>query len=238
MKERPEKVELRVERKRGCGYRKPGGIYLISGGVPAPCGKLPVELNVCPVCHGGIKPARGWTWIDPRPFIPDGPCRLDDIKAETSFCQTCPLHNPPEKAGLVWIGEQHYSSPLDWLVEAKTMGVSRRIPAIPIDFVVGETLVMVAHRKTPLGPPKALAVDDSLVGPAIFSVFTPNRIEYVVKGDESSEDIDKLIERGLTPVHVEKYEELDNTIQGALDEMDEGFAQADEDATDENENEN
>lgn len=54
------------EPRRGCGYRKEGGLYLVGGGLSAPCGRLPIPLTVCPVCNGGIHPARGWTWVSPR----------------------------------------------------------------------------------------------------------------------------------------------------------------------------
>lgn len=43
-------VRTSVEGARGCGYRKAGGIYLVSGGIPRPCGKLPIPLTTCPTC--------------------------------------------------------------------------------------------------------------------------------------------------------------------------------------------
>jgi len=47
---------------RGCGWRKPGGLYLKSSSMFSTCGKLPLEIEVCSCCGAGIKPARGWTW--------------------------------------------------------------------------------------------------------------------------------------------------------------------------------
>jgi hypothetical protein len=67
-------IETRVESKRGCGYRKPGGLYLVSGGFAKTCYKLPIGLTVCPCCNQGIKPARGFTWISAE-FIKDSPCK-------------------------------------------------------------------------------------------------------------------------------------------------------------------
>ena len=43
-------VHTSVESARGCGYRKGGGIYLVSGGLSEPCPKLPIELHSCPTC--------------------------------------------------------------------------------------------------------------------------------------------------------------------------------------------
>ena len=40
-------IHKRVEGKRGCGFRKPGGLYMVSA-VSAPCGKLPTPLDICP----------------------------------------------------------------------------------------------------------------------------------------------------------------------------------------------
>ena len=57
------------ESERGCGFRKKGGLYLVSEGLAAPCGKLPIPLTVCPVCGQGIKPSRGWTWINGKKLV-------------------------------------------------------------------------------------------------------------------------------------------------------------------------
>ena len=45
--------------------------------------------------------------------------------------------------------------------------------------------------------------------PAIFGMFKPNRIEYVCNGNETEGELDRLLERGLTPVIVKKMEEPD-----------------------------
>jgi hypothetical protein len=56
---------MAVEAKRGCGHRKVGGLYLVSGDTFVYCDRLPFKLDVCPCCGGGIKQARGTTWIQP-----------------------------------------------------------------------------------------------------------------------------------------------------------------------------
>jgi hypothetical protein len=45
---------MAVEPKRGFGYRKVGGIYLVSGGKGRPCGCLPIPLHTCPSCRADI----------------------------------------------------------------------------------------------------------------------------------------------------------------------------------------
>jgi hypothetical protein len=46
-----EDQPMAVEPKRGCGYRKVGGIYLVSGGEGRPCGCLQIPLHTCPSCR-------------------------------------------------------------------------------------------------------------------------------------------------------------------------------------------
>src|SRR5260370_22228167 len=53
---------MAVEAKRGCGYRKAGGLYLVGGGIGLPCDRLPYEIHECPCCHMSVlgeKPAKG-----------------------------------------------------------------------------------------------------------------------------------------------------------------------------------
>jgi hypothetical protein len=60
---------MAIEAKRGCGYRKVGGTYLVSGGLGMPCCKMPILLKTCPCCGHGVKQSRGWTWIDPKEWL-------------------------------------------------------------------------------------------------------------------------------------------------------------------------
>jgi hypothetical protein len=54
-----------VKFKRGCGYRKVGGLYLVGGGLTGSCDRLPVVIPACSCC--GEKPRfnRGIAPIDP-----------------------------------------------------------------------------------------------------------------------------------------------------------------------------
>lgn len=212
-------VQTVVDSVRGCGWRKAGGLYLRCDGVQTPCGKLPVPLAVCPCCSAGIKPARGWVWFDPRPFVNARPCSREDeaIKSgNPNPCVTCPLAGgAPERAGLLWVGEKFYATPTEYMAEAKQQGISRRINRVPHGYKIGDR-VYLAHRIgiadfdaakcdcQPTGPANIHTEDCAghVHTPAIFTTFVPDRIEYVCKGDETENDLDALVERGLTPVKV------------------------------------
>lgn len=190
-----------TEGKRGCGYRKTGGLYLMSYENLFSCGRLPVPLTVCPTCGHGIRPARGWTWVDGFALIEvvaDKPC-------ENKPCGSCAVQmlidGKIQRAGLIWIGEAHYPTPRDFSKEAAEMGISRRITVIPRGFKVGETWVLLAHRKAILHP--LTHGEDPEWTPGIFMVFKPTHVEKVVDEDITEEEIEALEKRGITPVIVE-----------------------------------
>jgi len=186
---------IKDEPERGCGFRHPG-LYLISEGIGRTCGKLPLPLTVCPCCGAGIKHSLGWTWVDAKKLFEKQLCRyLSEPHAD--LCCTCPLDNPPEKVGLIWIGEQYYATPEEYLNEAGVQGISRRVAAVPRGFTVGKDWVLLAHKK-------AIANADGTYTPAIFYMFQPTRIEYVVKGTETEEELNELERRGLTLVKLER----------------------------------
>lgn len=152
-------VIISTEARRGCGYRKPSaggvGIYLMGPALNAPCGRMPFELKSCRTCGEGIKPRRGWGWIEPRALFgpaPEHPISYG-LGAECAhypdLCRGCPmgLAIPEGRHGLIWIGEAHYPTPEDFLLEAQRMGLSRKIGALPKGFKLGETVVYLAHRK-------------------------------------------------------------------------------------------
>jgi hypothetical protein len=136
-------IQLRIDHRRGCGWRKSGGLYLISEGLAAPCGRLPIPLEVCPSCGAGFKPSRGWTWLDADAFLKGHPCKPPDGECNVH----CPLSVPFGRVGLLWIGEQFYPTPEAFIREADRLGISRRINAMPKGFIVGRTWVWLAHRK-------------------------------------------------------------------------------------------
>jgi hypothetical protein len=188
-------ILTQIEGKRGCGYRKEGGLYLVSEGLGRYCGALPIELEVCPTCHHGIKPSRGWTWIDLSALAAVRGCSRE------GGCGNCPIADAKiQQCGLLWVGEQFYKTPAAFAKEAGSMGISRRIQAVPRGFVVGETWVALAHRKAiesvfKLG-------EEPTYKSAIFHVFRPQRIEYIVKKGDSNEKLEDLEKRGMTLVKV------------------------------------
>lgn len=219
-------IQVRHDKRRGCGWRQPGGTYLISAGVARACGLLPIPLDRCPTCSGGIKPSRGWTWIDFEALVVHGG---HDCKAEASFCVGCPFNGTQmgTQQGLLWIGGQFYKRTEDWTSEAMAQGVSRRISQVPLEFEIGKTWVLVAHREaiTKVCPNADTHMSQSLEEikacekckgagviqqAAIFHAFQPTAIEYVVTGSETEEQLERLVKRGITPVTVEREPETDD----------------------------
>lgn len=176
----------------------------MSGKLEAPCGKLPIPVIKCPTCGDGIKPSRGWTWINPQKLT------MHSIQKEcfTGVCHLCPVQflydGALELTGLIWIGEKFYPTPEDYLKECGQVGISRRIRTVPKGLVVGETYVLLAHRKVP----DQVFKEQGGRGPAIFSVFRPTKIEVICDGTEDPEVIKGYEKRGLSPVIVKPKDDL------------------------------
>jgi hypothetical protein len=168
-----------------------------------------VELTRCPTCDHGIKPTRGWTWVDVGPLLgpavalcsdgesAEGAGRFAEYGGASRGCHHCPANLLRGKHGLLWIGEQFYPTPEHWLQEVRAQGISRRIVAVPKAFKLGETWVLAAHRK-------AIRNSDGTYTPGIFQLFRPSAVEYVVKGSETPEELAALEKRGITPVAVQR----------------------------------
>ena len=189
---------MAVEPRRGCGFRKVGGLYIVGGKLQDDCCKLPIPLHVCPTCAQGVKQTRGWTWIDPRPWLTER-CSLRK--------PLCPASTPEllgERVGLLWIGRAFYPTPGAFQHEAAIYGVSRRIAALPRGFKLGEHGVFLAH-------PEAVWIDDQETrphgwprAPGIFSIFKPTAFEKIVTETQAADHdlMDDLLKRGITPVIV------------------------------------
>lgn len=171
---------------RGCGYRKEGGLYICAGVPSVSSRALPLPLAICPTCHAGVKQSRSWTWIEPAPLFldhgiwdwPPGP-----------FTKNVALrsHAIRVTAGLLWIGETFYKTPGAFLDEGMEQGISRRISALPNDFVVGLTRIFFAHPKAMPGWDDEIgefADDGEQLGPGLFSSFVATSIEYILSEDE------------------------------------------------------
>jgi hypothetical protein len=209
---------MAVEPRRGCGFRKIGGLYFVGGGRGVVCDRLPIQLDVCPTCGHGIKQSRGLTWVDTATLVGGlHPNCADDF--------ACPLCMKPDALGrsaLLWIGERFYKTPAEFDREAAALGVSRRISAIPRGFIVGETWILFAHPKAverfvdvefdaTENPLLAVLESESLLAieqrrvykPGIFKVWRPERIEKILpeslRGSAEAADLEAV---GITPVFV------------------------------------
>jgi len=120
------------------------------------------------------------------------------------------------------VGEKYYKTPDEFTREAWEMGVSKRIPFVPQELKLGETIVYLAHPKAcevrePVAMQQAMAileeartkqprlletekVEKSL---GIFTAFIPQRIEKLIwESQATPEELEKLEKRGIKPVIV------------------------------------
>lgn len=242
-------IPIVYEQERRCGFREPGGLYLVSRGPLEPCGKLPLPLDRCPTCSHGIKVSRSFQWVAAGSLFRDRECSssLESYQARSvsgydsaERCRACPLAlsargfssgllNCGERAVLLLVGQKFYPRFGDFLEEAIAQGISRRIKSVPKGFRVGETWVLLAHVAAvsrpcepcegsggivvPLADPSLPGLPESktdqcrlcegagsVQAPGIFAAFRPWEIQYVVKGDETDDELQALLDRGIQPV--------------------------------------
>lgn len=197
---------MAVEGRRGCGYRKVGGLYLVCRPIGFSCDRFPISITTCPCCGQGIKPSRGWTWVFPHNLFSGdhSPCACPPI------CPVCHPARMGRRAGLVWIGSRYYS-PESFSKEAAEMGVSKRIAAVPKGLVLGKTWVLVGHREAAQRPTKQKGLNGECItepGPGIFFAFRPTRIEMICKESqkEDADFLNSLERRKITPVFVPDHD--------------------------------
>lgn len=217
---------MAIEQKRGCGYRKVGGLYLVSEGSGVPCDRLPYALTKCPTCSCGIKQSRGWTWVDVEKLVggnhkisvAHGEPAVTPCGCNRGLCPFCHGVKDMGKTGLLWIGTQFYPTPAHFIAEGLSLGFSKRISAIPRGFEVGKTWVLLAHPKTiqqhliggvvvPEGQLPMLqdgeTVEEKWLA-GIFRVWRPSRIEKIINESDlkNTAEMEKLHRLGITPVPV------------------------------------
>lgn len=218
---------MSVEAKRGCGYRKAGGLYLCGEYISVPCDRLPYPLDVCPTCGGGIKVSRGFTRINPLKLFGFHDFAECDDKSGI-FIQRCHDRIRPcfvcdpkdEPAFIMGVGEKFYKTPGDFSKEAQRLGISKRIPFIPRELELGKTIVYLAHPKAcqvkesaALQQAMAILGGEETERPrliesekieyklGIFTAFIPQRVEKLIwEKDATPEEIERLEKRGITPV--------------------------------------
>jgi hypothetical protein len=126
------------------------------------------------------------------------------------------------------VGEKWYPKVADFLNEGIRMGFSKRIHQIPRDFILGKTVVYLAHidacvENEPTEVQTELKVNPAEVAPrlleatkvkrvmGIFTAFIPQRIEKIYWQsalDEMPKSERKRLEkRGITPVGVPSGDE-------------------------------
>jgi len=166
-----------IEPKRGCGYRKVGGLYLVGSGIALPCDGLPLELKKCHVCGFEVPFTRGFMWLRKAYVAYHSKKKHEnEYEGKCTCYSACPICHPEandlKEYGLMWVGESFYKTP--------------------------------AHRKVPFykknfGPLNT----EPEYKPAIFYAFKPTRIEKLIWESEATEEnLKKLEEQGITPVIV------------------------------------
>lgn len=199
------------EAKRGCGYRTPGGLYLVGGYKFEVCHRLPYALDVCPACSQGVKQCRGFLWIEPHLLF--GQCVYAQGGIYNGHCESCYLCSPrEERAGLLWVGTKFYPTPADFMMEGLTQGISKRISRVPRGLKLGETVIYMAHPKAVEVP---MTINDNGTfapagrGPGIFTAFVPKAMEYVVKGNETEAELERKVKQGITLVRLVRTAETE-----------------------------
>lgn len=207
---------MAIEAKRGCGYRHVDGTYLVGGFESISCDRLPFPLSHCPVCGEGIHFTRAMTEINPLKLFKEH----EDCKdLHRPYCFVC---QPSEELSyIMMVGEKFYPTPGDFMREAHDQGISKRIPFIPKNLKLGETVVYLAHNKAclvalaPIEQAALMSVNlhetqarlvdaerkEKALG--IFSAFVPQRIEKLFYKSQITDEIrESCAKRKITIVEV------------------------------------
>ncbi len=219
---------MAIEKERRCGFRKVGGLYLVSDGLAEPCHRLPFALTVCPTCGAGVKQARSWTWVDGFRLLAPG-CGISaaethELPCDPTHMVRCPICSPAllgPRCGLLWVGEKFYPTPLDFVSESLCMGLSKRLSHVPKGLECGKIWVLLAHPKavsvSVFGDPTVL--EHHHFAPGIFRAFRPSRLELLIwKSEATPEKLAELEKRGISPVIVPDDDPDHNPNGGTNDE--------------------
>jgi hypothetical protein len=103
---------------RGCGRRKPGGVYVMS------------ELG-----SDGVPLEE--VMIDPPTPYEGGPFRAPQLVRKNGFVHL-----------VVWVGAEFYEYPCDYIEETRRLGASRRVPVdFPIEELTRSSMMFFIHGK-------------------------------------------------------------------------------------------
>lgn len=146
---------------RGCGVRDEKGFYIMCGGVPLGCHRLPLDVPICPECGQYRIPfkIRGVAKFNPRKvfgccekvaFVPvfdkTNPIKYDyGFQGHFPSCELdgmrCPVCVPPTVGWYMSVGEDNYSTK-SFMEEASLMGISKKVRSIPEDMKPGDILYL------------------------------------------------------------------------------------------------
>ena len=202
---------MAVEAKRKCGFRKVHGLYLCGDGIWLGCDRLPLEVGFCPTCGEGIHFPRSMREINPLKLFGQHrdpkdigfPWTTLETTCKDPFRPYCHVCFPQaDVAYLLGVGREY--TPQEFISEAETMGVSKRIPAnsVPRKLVIGETWVYLVSRKAVMDPTTENSKHETYKL-AIFAAFKPNRLEMPIWESEATpERIAELDKRGITAIPI------------------------------------
>lgn len=189
---------MAVEPIRGCGYRKVGGLYLVGGYLDLPCDRLPMPLPACPTCGHAVKLTRTFTEFNPYRLMGIHNDCQDGVRP----CLVC---DPPDDIAFAMRVGARYYTPQSFLEEARAMGISKRIPWLPKNLILGTTIVYLAHKKTIVAEKEDPNDKDTYL-PGSFAAFIPKQVDKIMwqSGAEALTDKDKeqLAKRGINPVAI------------------------------------
>jgi hypothetical protein len=187
-------IKVMPQVTRGCGVRKVGGLYIFCEGKQSECYRFPMALpEECPCCGEKLRQIRSIRIIDPHKLW--GDCTDVTHPCHKYKCFVC---FPPKKAGLMWVGKEYYT-PEHFVIEAGCHGVSKRIPALPVNLGIGDRLYFVHNEAFPRVDENMRKIENRA---GVFFASTITAFHKIIneKQADDAEYINGLVESGITPV--------------------------------------
>lgn len=215
-------VKLEPIVKRGCGFRKVGGFYLVGAGLTHLCERLPLKIPSCPCCGERPRPNRGIQKFDYGKYF-----GTDEYSNCPPNCWVCyPDTIIDMEQYLMWVGKRYYN-PDSFINEAEMHGVSKRISRKMIDHIsIGTSVIFLAYQSM-----ISDNHDKRIKHDAIFYAFIPTAIEHLMTESEyrdlPEEEEEEMKERGIRIVVVpnnyksitDNYEEYKKSEKNILGEF-------------------